>query len=382
MTTTTAYAAPAAKAPLERTTIERRPVGEHDVLIDIEFAGICHSDIHQAREEWGDGDLPDGARPRDRRHRRRGRRRGHEVRRSATGSASAAWSTPAASARTAGPAWSSTASKATVGTYNAIGKDGQPTYGGYSHAHRRRRELRRCASPTASTLDVAAPLLCAGITTYSPLRHWKRRPGQEGRDRRPRRPRPHGREDRARAWAPRSPCCRQSLRKKDDGLRLGADHYYATSDPATFDDARRQLRPDHQHRLAQPLDSTPTCRCCARRHPGQRRRAARAARASRCSSLLGERRSWPARCIGGIARDPGDARLLRRARHRRRDRDDPRASRSTRPTSGSSAATSATGSSSTSPRSDPPHPHRRHGAGEPKASALGPGRRPLRSVTA
>lgn len=48
-----AYAAPAPKAPLERTTIERRAVGEHDVLIDIKYAGICHSDIHQAREGWG-----------------------------------------------------------------------------------------------------------------------------------------------------------------------------------------------------------------------------------------------------------------------------------------------------------------------------------------
>src|SRR5690606_30037912 len=47
MTTVAAYAAPAAKAPLERTAIERRPVGEFDGLIDIKYAGICHSDIHQ-----------------------------------------------------------------------------------------------------------------------------------------------------------------------------------------------------------------------------------------------------------------------------------------------------------------------------------------------
>ncbi len=54
MTTVAAYAAPRAKAPLERTTIERRP-GQFDVLIDIKFAGICHSDIHQARDGWGEG---------------------------------------------------------------------------------------------------------------------------------------------------------------------------------------------------------------------------------------------------------------------------------------------------------------------------------------
>ncbi|CAM5661851.1 hypothetical protein SFUMM280S_07815 [Streptomyces fumanus] len=61
-TTVAAYAAPSAKAPLERTTIERRALGEHDVLIDIEFAGICHSD-HQAREGWA----------------RRSSRPGHEI---------------------------------------------------------------------------------------------------------------------------------------------------------------------------------------------------------------------------------------------------------------------------------------------------------------
>ena len=58
VTTTAAYAAPAAKAPLERTTIERRPVGEQDVLIEIKFAGICHSDIHQVNEGWGEATFP------------------------------------------------------------------------------------------------------------------------------------------------------------------------------------------------------------------------------------------------------------------------------------------------------------------------------------
>ncbi|MYT22279.1 alcohol dehydrogenase catalytic domain-containing protein, partial [Streptomyces sp. SID7760] len=49
VTQVAAYAAPAAKAPLERTTVPRRPVGERDVLIEIKYAGICHSDIHQVR---------------------------------------------------------------------------------------------------------------------------------------------------------------------------------------------------------------------------------------------------------------------------------------------------------------------------------------------
>ncbi|CAM5610681.1 alcohol dehydrogenase (NADP(+)) OS=Streptomyces tendae OX=1932 GN=GUR47_16050 PE=3 SV=1 [Streptomyces tendae] len=58
MTTVAAYAAPAAKAPLEHTTIERREVREHDVLIDIKFAGRCHSAIHQVHEGWGEAIFP------------------------------------------------------------------------------------------------------------------------------------------------------------------------------------------------------------------------------------------------------------------------------------------------------------------------------------
>ena len=56
--TVPALLAPTPGAPFERGTIERRELGEHDVLIDIAYAGICHSDIHQAREEWGKGIFP------------------------------------------------------------------------------------------------------------------------------------------------------------------------------------------------------------------------------------------------------------------------------------------------------------------------------------
>ena len=58
MLTVHAYAAPSATAPLEPTTIVRRDLGPHDILIDIKFAGICHSDIHTARGEWGDAGWP------------------------------------------------------------------------------------------------------------------------------------------------------------------------------------------------------------------------------------------------------------------------------------------------------------------------------------
>src|SRR5512144_2987465 len=104
MSTIAAYAAPDAGAPLERTTIERRSVREHDVLIEIKYVGICHSDIHQARGDWGQKLFPMVP--------------GHEiaglvtevgpgVTKHAVGDRLG--STPVGSARTAGPAWSSSA---------------------------------------------------------------------------------------------------------------------------------------------------------------------------------------------------------------------------------------------------------------------------------
>ncbi|MEU9332291.1 NAD(P)-dependent alcohol dehydrogenase [Streptomyces sp. NPDC048290] len=233
MTTVAAYAAPAAKAPLERTTIERRAVGEHDVLIDIRYVGICHSDIHQAREGWGEAIFPMVP--------------GHEI---------------AGIVAEVGPGVTRYAVGDRVGvgclvdscrvcencragreqyctggnvlTYNGVGKDGEPTYGGYAQTVvvDENFVLR---IPEGIGLDEAAPLLCAGITTYSPLRHWNAGPGKKvaviglgGLG--------HMAVKLAHALGAEVTVLSQSLRKKDDGLRLGAQHYYATSDPATFED--------------------------------------------------------------------------------------------------------------------------------------------------
>ncbi|MFG3546938.1 NAD(P)-dependent alcohol dehydrogenase [Streptomyces sp. NPDC047725] len=232
MTTVAAYAAPAAKAPLERTTIERREVREHDVLIDIKFAGICHSDIHQAREGWGEALFPMVP--------------GHEI---------------AGVVSEVGPGVTKFAvgdrvgvgcmvdscrecdaclagleqycAKGNVGTYNAVGKDGEPTYGGYSQKIVV-DEAFVLRIPDGIALDEAAPLLCAGITTYSPLRHWNAGPGKKvavvglgGLG--------HMGVKLAHAMGAEVTVLSQSLRKREDGLKLGADHYYATSDPATFE---------------------------------------------------------------------------------------------------------------------------------------------------
>ena len=128
-----AYAATAAGAPLGPFTIERREPGPHDVLIDILFCGVCHSDIHQARDEWGGAIFPmvPG-------HEIVGRvtrvgAAGHEAQGRATSPASAAWSTRAATAHRAAAASSSSATKGAACTYNGTEMDRKtPTYGGYS----------------------------------------------------------------------------------------------------------------------------------------------------------------------------------------------------------------------------------------------------------
>ena len=117
-------------------------------------------------------------------------------------------------------------------TYNSIDKDGTPTQGGYSQAIvvNENFVLR---IPDALPLDAAAPLLCAGITLFSPLRHWKAGPEHPAGDHRPGRPGPHGGQAGCGAGR-RGDVLSQSLKKMEDGLRLGASHYYATSDRGTF----------------------------------------------------------------------------------------------------------------------------------------------------
>jgi alcohol dehydrogenase (NADP+) len=232
MTTVAAYAAPSAKAPLERTTIERRQVREFDVLIDIKFAGICHSDIHQAREGWGEAIFPMVP--------------GHEIAGVVTevgpgvtkfavgdrvGVGCMVDSCRECDNCKAGLEQYCTGG-GMVGTYNAVDKDGETTYGGYAEKIVV-DENYVVRIPEGLALDVAAPLLCAGITTYSPLKHWNAGPGKKvavlglgGLG--------HMGVKIAHALGAEVTVLSHSLRKKDDGLKLGAAHYYATSDPETF----------------------------------------------------------------------------------------------------------------------------------------------------
>ncbi|MFD8639169.1 NAD(P)-dependent alcohol dehydrogenase [Streptomyces zaomyceticus] len=231
VSTVPAYAAPAANAPLERTTVPRRPVGEHDVLIDIKYAGICHSDIHQARDGWGEGIFPMVP--------------GHEI------AGIVAETGPGVTRFQVGDrvgvgcfvdscreceycaqGLEQYCTRGMTGTYNALDENGEPTYGGYS-SHIVVDENYTLRIPEGIDLDEAAPLLCAGITLYSPLAHWGAGPGKKvaivglgGLG--------HMGVKIAHAMGAEVTVLSQSLKKQEDGLKLGADHYHATSDPATF----------------------------------------------------------------------------------------------------------------------------------------------------
>ncbi|WP_142056662.1 NAD(P)-dependent alcohol dehydrogenase [Pseudarthrobacter sp. B4EP4b] len=231
MTTVKAYASPSATDDLIATTIERREVGPNDVLIEIKFAGICHSDIHTVRGDWGPQQYPLVP--------------GHEIAGVVTQVGSAVTKHAVGDRVGVGCMVNSCKEcanclkgeeqyclKGMVGTYGAVDRDGTITQGGYS-SHVVVTEDFVVRIPEGLDLDVAAPLLCAGITTYSPLRHWGAGPGKKvavvglgGLG--------HMAVKLAHAMGADVTVLSQSLKKQEDGLRLGADHYYATSDENTF----------------------------------------------------------------------------------------------------------------------------------------------------
>jgi uncharacterized zinc-type alcohol dehydrogenase-like protein len=170
MLSTQGYAAMTAKAPLQPFSFERREVGPQDVLITITHCGICHSDIHQARDEWGGSIFPMVP--------------GHEIVGTITQAGNAVKHFHVGetagvgcfvdSCRTCPACREGLEQYCETGmllTYSGRDKDGKPTQGGYS-TQIVVDENYVLRIPSALSLSGAAPLLCAGITTYSPLRHW------------------------------------------------------------------------------------------------------------------------------------------------------------------------------------------------------------------
>ena len=171
MPKTSAYAAFDSKKPLGPFNFERRDPGPRDVQIEILFCGVCHSDIHQVRDEWGASIYPMVP--------------GHEIVGRVTKAGSsvkklkegdlAGVGCMVDSCRECPNCRAGEEQYCDVGsvlTYNSRYKDGTPTYGGYATNIVVDEAFALRISPRLD-LAATAPLLCAGITTYSPLRHWK-----------------------------------------------------------------------------------------------------------------------------------------------------------------------------------------------------------------
>ncbi|MCB1055930.1 MAG: NAD(P)-dependent alcohol dehydrogenase [Acidobacteria bacterium] len=176
-----AYAAPSATEPLAPTTIRRRQPGPTDVQLEVLFCGVCHSDLHQARNEW-QSSMPT-VYPCVPGHEIVGRvvAVGRDVRAFREGDL-AAVGCMVDSCRTC-PACQDHQEQFCEGpavfTYNSPDRHlGGVTYGGYSESLVV-DEAFALRVPDGLDLAGAAPLLCAGITTYSPLRHWGVKEGQK-----------------------------------------------------------------------------------------------------------------------------------------------------------------------------------------------------------
>jgi uncharacterized zinc-type alcohol dehydrogenase-like protein len=226
------FAAHAAKAPLAPFEFDRREVRANDVALDIQFAGICHSDIHQAREEWGPSIFPMVP--------------GHEIAGVVTSIGSAVTKFAVGdrvgvgvyvdSCRECAPCKAGLGNycvQGMTGTYNGYERDGKTvTMGGYSNNFVIDADY---AVKIPNNLDMSgvAPLLCAGITLYSPLRHWNAGPGKKvgiiglgGLG--------HMGTKFAAALGADVTVFSHSPHKEADALAMGAHHFVSTKDESNF----------------------------------------------------------------------------------------------------------------------------------------------------
>lgn len=232
MPSVNSYAAYQAKEALKPYQFERREPGPHDVMIDILYCGVCHSDLHQVRDEWGGATFPmvPG-------HEIVGKvsQVGSEVKKFKVGDSVGVGCMVDSCQECAscGEGLEQYCEKGFVGTYNSTERDGKTsTQGGYSTKIVVKEDFVLKISPRLP-LDKAAPLLCAGITTYSPLRHWKVGPGSKvavmglgGLG--------HMAVKLAAAMGAEVTVISSSNKKKEDAHRLGATQYVLGSEDETF----------------------------------------------------------------------------------------------------------------------------------------------------
>lgn len=229
---TRSYAVMEAKKPLVPFEFDRRELGAHDVGLDIAYAGICHSDIHQAREEWGPAIFPMVP--------------GHEIAGTVTSVGPSVTKFKVGDKIGVGVFVDSCRTcenckqglqqyclEGMTGTYNQLERDGKTVaMGGYSNYFVINEDYA-VHIPANLPLEGVAPLLCAGITLYSPIKHWNVGPGKKvavmglgGLG--------HMGVKFAVAMGAEVTVLSHSPHKKDDALAMGAHHFVATNDDSVF----------------------------------------------------------------------------------------------------------------------------------------------------
>ena len=294
---TKAYAAQSASTPLSEWSIERRSPKPHDVQLEILYCGVCHSDLHTARNEWGGTKYPVVP--------------GHEIvgRITAVGEHVTKYKV----GQLAGigcmvdscrecdnckEGLEQYCSNGMVGTYNGEERDGSGiTYGGYSKqivAH----EDFILRIPEHLPLEGIAPLLCAGITTYSPLRHWKVGKGDKvgilglgGLG--------HMGVKLAASMGAEVTMLSHSPKKEADAKRLGAHKFLLTSDEQQVKNVRKYfdfildtVSAEHDYNLYLGMLKTNGVMVCVGAPPIPSKVSA--------FNLIGERRTLAGSLIGGI----------------------------------------------------------------------------------
>jgi alcohol dehydrogenase (NADP+) len=221
------YAAPQAKQPLAPFSFQRRNPRPDDIVIEVQYCGVCHSDLHQVRDEWGASIFPMVP--------------GHEIMGTVVKAGSQVKKFKEGDRVGVGCMVNSCGhcvncvageeqycENGATWTYNAR-DNGAPTYGGYSNNIVVKESFGVSISPKLD-LAAAAPLLCAGVTTYSPLRHWKVGPGSKvgvvglgGLG--------HMALKFAHAFGAHVVQFTTSINKEGDARRLGADEVVLSNDP-------------------------------------------------------------------------------------------------------------------------------------------------------
>jgi uncharacterized zinc-type alcohol dehydrogenase-like protein len=292
------YAAQDAQTDLAPWDFQRREVGPHDVQFDIQFCGVCHSDLHQIRNDWFPGIFPmvPG-------HEIVGRviKVGDHVTKFKVGdlAGTGCMVDSCQVCENCKQDLEQYCLEGSTYTYNSMERDGSsPTYGGYSNTIVVREEFVLHISDKLN-LAAVAPLLCAGITTYSPLRYWKVGKGHKlavlglgGLG--------HMAVKFGVAFGAEVTVLSTSPKKEEDAKKLGAHHFVVTTDEAqvkaaigTFDFILDTVSAEHDFNMYLSLLRTNGTMICV----GLPSKPAEVA----AFSLLGGRKSLAGSGIGGIA---------------------------------------------------------------------------------